>query len=829
MTHIKFKIICGYCSIALFWGGCEIAPRDNIYDPGGDNYVGTTSTDPEAPVVAPSNLRATAVSYDRIDLIWNDLSENEDGFSVERRFGTTPFSQVAVLGPGSQQYVDTDNLNENTRYYYRTRAFRQGIQSDYSNEASAVTAYSPVLSPSNLTASTFSADSISLSWTDNSADEEGFLIERSQDGFTFLQRYGTAANVTSWNDSSLFPNTRYYYRIRALKASIFSGYSNISSDVTADVIPTAPSGLSATAWTDRLEIVLSWSDTSDNEQGFRIERSVNGGGFQQLAATAPGATEHVDTSNLSPGTTYYYRVCAFNAMGISNYSNVASTTTAEVPQAPRNATATIVSSSSILIQWDEDSSVENGFSVERKLGVSGTYALIATPIANTTEFTDNGLAPASTYYYRISAFNAIGDSAYSNECYATTSDTVPASPSELQATALSSTQIRLSWTDNSPNESTFIIERRIDGGSFAWAAEVSANTCSYINTGLSPGTAYYFRIKARNSAGDSAYSAIAWVTTPVPSSAQIIADHTVVDRYNAIPQYYIDQVKKMLVDMAGESHSAAYRIGQDLLELLDPRYQVLTYNGSRPPYSDQYLRIGTHGSVGEANFYTSQAAIDAYKSHISGQYGTGNPYTVMGFGWCWDMTWTNAPGGGLDPVYNVHWAGSSDGGPDGNNRWGLDSGDQVLTGNSVCMDTYLHAVEQYIRHCADNGYPTRMVFTTGPVDGNGGTENGFQREIKHDYIRSYVAADPSRILFDYADILCWSNSGARNTVTWNDSGTPLPHAQIHPDNMMDYDLSWNPIAHTEDGDHIGEVGALRLAKAMWWMLARIAGWDGISQ
>ncbi len=86
-----------------------------------------------------------------------------------------------------------------------------------------------------------------------------------------------------------------------------------------------------------------------------------------------------------------------------------------------------------------------------------------------------------------------------------------------------------------------------------------------------------------------------------------------------------------------------------------------------------------------------------------------------------------------------------------------------------------------------------------------------------------------RILFDYADILCWSNSGARNTVTWNDSGALRPHAQIHPDNMMDYDLSWNPITHTEDGDHIGEVGALRLAKAMWWMLARIAGWDGISQ
>jgi hypothetical protein len=43
--------------------------------------------------------------------------------------------------------------------------------------------------------------------------------------------------------------------------------------------------------------------------------------------------------------------------------------------------------------------------------------------------------------------------------------------------------------------------------------------------------------------------------------------------------------------------------------------------------------------------------------------------------------------------------------------------------------------------------------------------------------------------------------------------------------MMDYDGSWNLVAHTEDGDHIGEVGTVRLAKAMWWMLARMAGWN----
>ena len=317
-----------------------------------------------------------------------------------------------------------------------------------------------------------------------------------------------------------------------------------------------------------------------------------------------------------------------------------------------------------------------------------------------------------------------------------------------------------------------------------------------------------------------------YISASITCHGQIIADHTVVDRYDDIPQQYIDEVKKMLVDIAGESHSLGYRIGMNLLELYDSKFQVTTYDGSVPGITTSNLRFGRHGSVGEEEFYTSASAVNGYKSHITTQNTSGNPYSVVGFGWCWDMTHINLPGGTADPVYKVRWAGSSVGGPEGNLRWGLDAGDQSLTGNSVSMSTYLNAVEQYIQHCTSNGYPTKVIFTTGPVDGNGGTENGFQREIKHDYMRDYVKASGSRILFDYADILCWNNSGVEYITNWNDGGTIRPHANIHTDNMKDYDGSWNMISHSEDGDHIGEVGALRLAKAMWWMLARIAGWDG---
>ena len=309
---------------------------------------------------------------------------------------------------------------------------------------------------------------------------------------------------------------------------------------------------------------------------------------------------------------------------------------------------------------------------------------------------------------------------------------------------------------------------------------------------------------------------------------QVIADHTVVDQYDNIPQYYLDKVKKLNVHITGMSHAKAYYIGADLLELLDPRFQVLTYTTEPPPpFSDKYLRLGRPWMTGEAAFYTSQKAIDAYKTvHL--RYSAANPYNVIGFGWSYQATWTNSPGGTKDPVYKVRWAGSSDGGVDGDKIWGLDKGDSILTGNRVCMDSYLNAMEQYIKYCKDNNYPTTMMFTNGVVDGNSGTELGFQRELKNQHIRNYIEGKDGYFFFDYADILVHNNAGNRNTVTWNDGGQLRAHDQIHPENLMNYDNSWNIIVGSDDGDHIGEVGALRLAKALWWMLARIEGWDGIS-
>ena len=316
------------------------------------------------------------------------------------------------------------------------------------------------------------------------------------------------------------------------------------------------------------------------------------------------------------------------------------------------------------------------------------------------------------------------------------------------------------------------------------------------------------------------------------SFGQIIADHTVVDRYDDIPATYLNEVKKMWVSIAGESHSQGYRAGLLLLESFNSTYSASVIESGTPEsYTTSNLRFSgaTWGDrdnssgwiygYGEEDWYTNSTAISRTKAGLLYCKNNGPALTALGFGWCWDATWTNGVGGGYDPVYHTRWAGASAGGPEGNLRWGLDAGDQALTGNSVCMDTYINATQSYIDYCVANNIPTKIIWTTGPVDNESNWaigESGYQQYLKWEYLRNHVKSLSEAYFFDYADILSYNDAGVQATTTWTDnSGTLRTFPIISPENMVTLDPSY----------HIGSNGAIKLAKAMWWMLARIAGWD----
>ena len=189
-----------------------------------------------------------------------------------------------------------------------------------------------------------------------------------------------------------------------------------------------------------------------------------------------------------------------------------------IPNAPSGLTATAVSSSQINLAWTDNSANEDLFKIERCQGTGcSTFAQIATVGANVTTYNDTGLTANTSYSYRVRANNLAGDSAYSNTASATTqaAQTVPAAPTNLVATAVSTSQINLSWSDNSNNETGFRIERCQGNNctNFVEIATTAANATTFSSTGLSRNTRYRFRVRAFNAAGNSAYSNIAMART----------------------------------------------------------------------------------------------------------------------------------------------------------------------------------------------------------------------------------------------------------------------------------------------------------------------------
>ncbi len=480
-----------------------------------------TATPP--PPAAPDNASATSGSTREIILTWNDNADNELGYRVESKIGINgTYQVVSTVGPNITSATLT-NLFEGTEYYLRVRAVNATGLSTYSNEASATTILS---APGALTAQASSSSQVFLTWSDNSATEEGFTIERSlitDTDFTIIASVG--ANTTSFTDSGLSDGTTYWYRVRAFNSETASAYSHEKQVTTLHDLPGAPSNLGITSiFADR--IGLAWVDNSDDEAGFKLQRKITGTGtFADIKNTAANVVAYTDRdSALLDGASYSYRVCATNSAGDSVFSNeIAVTTTLNSPSA---LTAQAISSSQVILTWADRSATEDGFTIERSPITSTNYTAIATVNANATSFTDAGLGGGSKYWYRVRAFNSNTTSAYSNQKQVTTLNDFPVAPSALTVTSLLSNTISLSWSDNSSNESGFKIQRKTGAsGTYGDIKTTAANITVYSDHdgALKDGTSYFYRVCATNSAGESGYSAEVNGVTPLAKPTSAVA------------------------------------------------------------------------------------------------------------------------------------------------------------------------------------------------------------------------------------------------------------------------------------------------------------------
>jgi chitodextrinase len=175
-------------------------------------------------------------------------------------------------------------------------------------------------------------------------------------------------------------------------------------------------------------------------------------------------------------------------------------------------TARAVSTSQIDLSWTNNAGNLAGLYVERSRSPKGPWKRVVNVPASASSCANSGLAAATTYYYRVMA----NDSPHSNVASATTlSSTTDRAPGQLSATATSSNEINLSWSDELGDVTGFKIEQCQGKGcsNFTEIASVAASVTSYQNTNLTALTSYSYRVRAYKEDSNYAYSKIASATT----------------------------------------------------------------------------------------------------------------------------------------------------------------------------------------------------------------------------------------------------------------------------------------------------------------------------
>ena len=247
----------------------------------------------------------------------------------------------------------------------------------------------------------------------------------------------------------------------------------------------APSNTGALAVSAN-RVDVAWQDNSTNESGFEVHRSTTGknGAFSLLVSAAKNVTSYSDQA-LDPSKEYCYQVRAFRRTGsttsYSVFSATACATTpapppSTAPAAPDNAGAFPEGSTAVGVSWRDNSTIEDGFRVERSLDAGTTWATAGATGPDALWLVDGGRTSEQPVCYRVIAFNVKGDSPPSNEdC-----TSPPAGPTDLTATAVDSATAELTWTDNSAVEDGYEVVRCID--SCSTYASLPANSTVYVVT-----------------------------------------------------------------------------------------------------------------------------------------------------------------------------------------------------------------------------------------------------------------------------------------------------------------------------------------------------------
>ncbi|HEY6872117.1 MAG TPA: fibronectin type III domain-containing protein [Geobacteraceae bacterium] len=496
--------------------------------------------------------------------------------------------------------------------------------------------------PTGVTA-TGGTGQVTLTWTAVSNATSYNVYYATSSGVMTATGTKIAGATSPYVQTGLAAGTTYYYIVTAMNSAGESAPCAQVSATTAVAppppppVPAAPTGVTATGGTK--QVTVSWPAVS-GATSYNIYWSTTAGVTTTSGTKIAGATSPAVQMGLSDSTTCYYVVTAVNGSGESAPSvQVAATTLtpAPAPTLPGAPTGMMATGgvNQVTLSW---SAVSGATSYNVYWSTTSGAGTGGTRIAGvTSSYVQTGLSAGTTYYYVVTAVNAVGESTASAQTSATTNappPAVPAAPTGVTATG-GANQVSISWSAVSGSTSYNIYWSKTSGVTTATGTKISGATSPYVQTGLTAGTSYYYIVTAVNVSGESPASAQAMATTN-PPPVVIPAAPTGVTATGGTNQ--------VTISWPAVSGATSYNVYWSTASGVT-KTSGTKITGATSPYVQTGLAAGTAyyyvvtsvNSAGEsaasaqATATTAAAAFDAlafYKSSCLGCHGTLGPRTA---------------------------------------------------------------------------------------------------------------------------------------------------------------------------------------------------------
>jgi endonuclease I len=466
-----------------------------------------------------------------VNLAWGEVEFSES--YLLQVSDENQFSNPIVDIEQSETNYNLTGLQNNTEYFWRVAAKSSVLTGEFSSAWSFRT-FEALEAPVNLVGFVNENYHLELNWDVQSVNHTNFVLERKaalEPDYTEIANI--PGNTAFYRDETVQQNNYYFYRIKATNANGFSEYSNVFEVLIPTEQMAAPTITGQNVNSDG-SVTLQWTDNSSDETGFIISRfdfelfdiPAKLGlpelkSITQIDTLDANATTYTDTST-SEDFVYQYLVSSFKVgTGIS----LPADNTPIIPLiAPTNLVLQVQNEKTIVLNWFDNSSREEGYIIARREIPGGQIEVIDSVSQDVITYADMNVIDGGEYSYQVYAYyTELGISGSSN----VETILIPLfAPTNLNASNGDNGIVNLTWEDNSQGETEYVLERKMDNESFAELVRLSADATEYSDSSASTENTFTYRV----------YAARGTVVSDFSNEASVVI--TDVEEYSTIPTEY---------------------------------------------------------------------------------------------------------------------------------------------------------------------------------------------------------------------------------------------------------------------------------------------------